>query len=49
MSRSVKYNEHRKPARAKRSQKRVFSQTADRTDKINSNRSGRPMRGGIRL
>ena len=27
----------------------IFSETADRTHKINSLQSGRPMRGGIRL
>lgn len=29
--------------------KRIFSETADRTHSVNSNNTARPMRGGIRL
>lgn len=48
-SKSVKHSDHKKPRSIKsaRTDKRVFSNTADRTDGINT--GSRVMRGGIRL
>lgn len=50
-SKSVKSSDHRRPKRIKNKSRdrRIFSNSADRTDKINANNSARPMRGGIRL
>lgn len=49
-SKSVKSGSRpfRKRVSNRRKDRRVFSKTADGTDKINCS-SGRPMRGGIRL
>lgn len=46
----VTRSEHRTPKRIKSSSrdKKVFSSTADHTERINTGH-GRPMRGGIRL
>jgi hypothetical protein len=49
MSKSVLRHDHKNPRHmGGRKDKRVFSQTADKTHRANAP-TGRPMRGGIRL
>lgn len=33
----------------RRRDRKIFSRTADQTERVNSGETGRPMRGGIRL
>jgi len=49
-SKSVKSHDHKAPKKMRRSKdRRVFSDTASKTDSINAGTTRRPMRGGIRL